>query len=80
MALQQGWGIVIPSLVRIFHACLAMGYVPAIWCQVKVVFTPKPGRNSYTGPRDFRPISLTSFLLKTMKGWWIGIQGMGLWL
>ena len=58
-------GILIPYLVRMFRACLAMGYVPAIWCQVKVVFTPKPGRNSYCGPRDFRPISLTS-LLKTM--------------
>jgi hypothetical protein len=44
-----------------------MGYVPAIWRQVKVVFIPKPSRNSYTGPRDFRPISLTSFLLKTME-------------
>jgi hypothetical protein len=31
------------------------------------VFIPKPGRNSYTGPTDFRPISLTSFLLKTME-------------
>jgi hypothetical protein len=31
------------------------------------VFIPKPGMNSYSGPRDFRPISLTSFLLKTME-------------
>jgi len=30
------------------------------------VFIPKPGRSSYCGSRDFRPISLTSFLLKTM--------------
>jgi hypothetical protein len=30
------------------------------------VFISKPGRNSCNGPRDFRPISLTSFLLKTM--------------
>jgi len=30
------------------------------------VFIPKPGRNSYCGPKDFRPISLTSFLLKTL--------------
>ena len=30
------------------------------------MFIPKSGRNSYGGPRDFRPISLTSFLLKTM--------------
>jgi len=31
------------------------------------VFIPKPGRNSYSGPRDYRPISLTLFLLKTME-------------
>jgi hypothetical protein len=66
--LQKGREVVIPYLVRIFHACLVTGYVPAIWRQVKVVFIPKPGRNSYSGPRDYRPISLTSFLLKTMEG------------
>ena len=37
------------------------------WQQVKVVFIPKPGRNSYSGPRDYRPISLTLFLLKTTE-------------
>jgi hypothetical protein len=31
------------------------------------VFIPKPGRNSYSEPRDYRPISLTLFLLKTME-------------
>jgi len=31
------------------------------------VFIPKPGRSSYCEPRDFRHISLTSFLLKTME-------------
>ena len=64
--LQEGREVVIPYLVRIFRACLATGYVPAIWRQVEVFFIPKPGRNSYSGPRDYRPISLTSFLLKTM--------------
>ena len=43
------------------------GYDPAMWHQVKVVFIPKPGRSSSCGPRDFRPIRLTSFLLKTME-------------
>jgi hypothetical protein len=65
--LQEGREVVIPCLVRIFRACMATGYVPAIWQQVKVVFIPKPGRNSYSGPRDYRPISLTLFLLKTME-------------
>jgi hypothetical protein len=31
------------------------------------VFISKPSRNSYSGPRDYRPNSLTSFLLKTME-------------
>jgi len=65
--LQEGQGLLIPYLVRIFRACLATGYIPALWRQVKVVFLPKPGRSSYCGPRDFRPISLTLFLLKTME-------------
>jgi hypothetical protein len=65
--LQKGQEILIPYLIRIFRACLATGYVPSMWCQVKVVFIPKPGRNSHCGPKDFRPISLTSFLLKTLE-------------
>jgi hypothetical protein len=65
--LQQARDVVIPYLVSIFRACLATGYVPAIWRQVKVVFIPKPGRNCYRGPRDYKPISLASFLLKAME-------------
>jgi hypothetical protein len=64
--LQHAREVVIPCLVRMFRACLATGYVPAMWRQVKVVFIPKPGRNAYSGPIDYRPISLTSFLLKAM--------------
>jgi hypothetical protein len=65
--LQEGWEAVIPYLVRIFHACLYTGYFPAIQRQVKVVFKPKTSRNSYNRPRDFRTISLSLFLLKTME-------------
>ena len=31
------------------------------------MFIPKPGRDAYSGPRDYRPIILISFLLKTME-------------
>ena len=31
------------------------------------MFKHKPGKSSYTGPRNFRPHILTSFLLKTME-------------
>jgi hypothetical protein len=65
--LLEGWEIFVPYLVRIFRACLDTGYVPIAWRQVKVVFIPKPGKASYGGPKDYRPISLISFLLKTME-------------
>jgi hypothetical protein len=65
--LQEGRKVLTPYLVKIFRACLGTGYIPAIWRQVKVVFIPKPAWNSYGGPKDFRPISLTPFLLKTME-------------
>jgi len=63
--LQERQEIVIPYLG--FHACLSTGYVSAAWRQVMVVFTLKPGRNSYSGPRDFRPIS--RFFLRPWTGW-----------
>ena len=65
--LQEGREILIPYLVRIFRACLVSGYVSDFWRHAKVVFITNLVRSSYCGPRDFRPISLTSFLLKTMK-------------
>jgi len=62
----RGTGTPCPLPCHDFSACLATGYVPAIWRQVKVVFIPKPSRVSYGRPKDFGPISLTLFLLKTM--------------
>jgi hypothetical protein len=34
---------------------------------VKVLFIPKPGHMSYVQVKSFQPISLTSFLLKTLE-------------
>jgi hypothetical protein len=67
--LQEGWEVLAPYLIRIFHTCLATNYVSMAWCQVKVVFIPKPRRDTYCRLKDYKPISLTSFLLKTMVGW-----------
>ena len=36
------------------------------WRQVKVVFITKAGKATHSSPKDFRPISLSSFLLKTL--------------
>jgi hypothetical protein len=44
--LLEGREVVIPYLVRIFHACLSTGCVQDVCRQVKIMFIPKPGRNS----------------------------------
>lgn len=54
-------------LQKIFRASWEIGHIPNPWTKVKVVFIPKPGKNDYTSPKSFRPISLSSFLLKTME-------------
>jgi hypothetical protein len=59
--------VFIHYLAKIFRPCLATGYVPTTWRQVKAVRIPKPGKDSDGGPKDFRPIILISFLLKTME-------------
>ena len=51
----------------IYIASLFLGYVPACWRRSKVVFIPKPGRADYSKSKAFRPITLTSFLFKTME-------------
>ncbi|XP_023311477.1 uncharacterized protein LOC111692027 [Anoplophora glabripennis] len=50
--LQRGLDILLP--------CMA-------WRSAKVVFIPKAGKEDYTAAKSFRPISLISFLFKTME-------------
>ncbi len=65
--LQWGGDTLIRSLTAVLRACLAYRYVPKQWREVKVIFIPKPGKTDYTDAKSFRPISLTSFLLKTLE-------------
>jgi hypothetical protein len=51
----------------IFRAYMAYGFTPTVWRQIKVTFIPKPGKLDYTEAKAYRPISLSSFLLKTME-------------
>lgn len=66
MLLLKGVDILCPYLVKVFRASLAFGHIPEQWTNVKVIFIPKAGKKDYSQPKSFRPISLTSFLLKTM--------------
>ncbi|CAG9133891.1 unnamed protein product [Plutella xylostella] len=65
--LQWEVDIISLRLVGIFRACIALGYIPKGWREVKVVFLPKAGKDDYTSPKAYRPISLSSFLLKTLE-------------
>jgi ribonuclease HI len=65
--LQQGKDIILPHLCRLFKFSIATGLIPNSWSGVNVTFIPKPGKTSYADPKSFRPISLMSFVLKTLE-------------
>ncbi|XP_043483556.1 uncharacterized protein LOC122512018 [Leptopilina heterotoma] len=65
--LQRAMDEAVGPLVRLARASLTLGYVPIAWMGTKVVFIPKAGKNGYTSPKDFRTISLTSFILKLVE-------------
>ena len=65
--LQKSLDIIQDNLHNILRACIAYGYIPKAWRVSKAIFIPKPGKANYDNAKAFRPISLTSFLLKTME-------------
>ena len=58
---------IIGPLKELYRACLMLGYVPTGWRKSKVVFLPKPGKPNYDRAGSFRPVSLTSFLMKILE-------------
>lgn len=65
--LQNSRRSILPLLVGIYRSCLLAKYLPRKWREVRVVFIPKTGKTGHNSPKDYRPISLSSFLLKTME-------------
>lgn len=65
--LQHSINNVVDHLYNIFVASLHLQHIPQIWRGVRVVFIPKLGKISYQLSKSFRPISLTSFVLKTLE-------------
>ncbi len=58
---------ILPWFKDLFTACLQLRYSPVKWRRSRTIFLPKPGREDYSNVRAFRPISLTSFMLKTLE-------------
>lgn len=59
--------IIAPGMADIIKFCLYTGLTPSDWLESKVIFIPKPGKSDYTDPKSFRPICLTTFLLKLIE-------------
>jgi hypothetical protein len=52
---------------HIFTAVIELGYVPARWRTSDVIFIDKPGKTDFEKNWSFRPISLMSFVYKTLE-------------
>lgn len=65
--LQKSNGVLTSALSNMFKASLVFGYIPKSWRQVRVVFIPKANKKDKTSPKSFRPISLSSIMLKIME-------------
>ena len=59
--------IIVPVFNAIFKMCLCLSFVPDAWKKVLVVFITKSGKLSHVKPKDYRPISLSSFLMKVLE-------------
>ena len=54
-------------IATIYKACISLCHTPKVWRETKVIFLPKPGKDTYDIPKSYRPISLSNFLLKTLE-------------
>ena len=58
---------IIHIIQLIYKATVALSCTPKLWKETKVIFIPKPGKDDYSLPTAFRPISLSNYLLKGLE-------------
>ncbi len=66
ICLQKGLDLIIKHIIKIYRGSIAMGHISEPWRDVRVVLIPKPGREPSLA-KSYRPISLSSFMLKTLE-------------
>lgn len=54
-------------LTFIYKACLSLRYTPKLWAETKIIWLPKPDKDSYVKAKSFRPIALSNFFLKGLE-------------
>ena len=57
----------ITNITVVYKACILLHYTPIPWRKTKIVFLPKPGKDTYRKPKSFRPISLSNYLIKGLE-------------
>ncbi|CRG90417.1 putative RNA-directed DNA polymerase from transposon BS [Talaromyces islandicus] len=65
--LHKTLDILLPSLHRLFNACLQQGYCPTHFKEAITVVLRKPGKDDYTQPKSYRPIALLNTLGKALE-------------
>jgi hypothetical protein len=65
--LHQTLDILLPSLHKLFNACLQLGYCPQHFKEAVTVVLRKQGKDDYAQPRSYRPIALLNTLGKVLE-------------
>lgn len=66
MLKKAGESVIVP-LSNLFASSARLGHIPEEWSAAAITFIPKAGKPSYDVTSAYRPISLMSFVLKTME-------------
>ena len=54
-------------LTQLLKASILLRYVPKCWRESTVIYIPKPGKDNYSDPKAYRPISLLTCILKVLE-------------
>ena len=54
-------------LTEVYKKSCEQCEIPREWREMRVVFIPKVGKECYTSPKSYRPITLSNFVLKVLE-------------
>jgi hypothetical protein len=57
----------IKKITQLYKLIIKSGYTPRKMREMTVIFLPKIGKSDYSEPKAYRPITLSSFLLKALE-------------
>jgi hypothetical protein len=66
-AIKWGQKILSDILIKLFNACLSLGYFPNFWKHAITTILRKVNKDSYSSPNSYRPITLLSCLGKIFE-------------